>query len=270
MRWLARSGARGANADVHIETSGSGPDLVLIHGWAMHGGIFAPLTPLLAPHFRLHVVDLPGHGHSAASAESIDPAACAAQIARRVPRALWVGWSFGGLVSLRAALTAPERVCGVVEIAASPCFVSTLDWPHGVPADIFIQFGTGLTENYRAAIERFLALETLGSAQSHDELRELKAHVFERGDPSLQVLEQGLGVLRATDLRGDLAHLPVPSLWIGGRRDRLVPVGAMRWAAHHSPAGEFVEIASGHAPFLRHAAQVATAINDFAGRIERA
>ena len=49
---------------MHIETCGSGPDLVLIHGWAMHGGIFAPLTPLLREHFRVHLVDLPGHGYS--------------------------------------------------------------------------------------------------------------------------------------------------------------------------------------------------------------
>src|SRR5690606_21579757 len=26
---------------MHIETLGSGPDLVLIHGWALHGGVFA-------------------------------------------------------------------------------------------------------------------------------------------------------------------------------------------------------------------------------------
>jgi len=90
---------------LHVESSGSGPDLVLLHGWAMHGGIFAPLTPLLAAHFRVHVVDLPGHGRSAGCTESIETRACAAAIAARVPRALWVGWSYGGLVSLQAALT---------------------------------------------------------------------------------------------------------------------------------------------------------------------
>ena len=162
---------------MHIESVGSGPDLVLIHGWAMHGGIFAPLTPLLSERFRVYVVDLPGHGYSAGSAESIDPAPCAAQLAARLPSAIWVGWSFGGLVSLRAALDAPDRVRGVVEMASSPCFVSTADWPHGVPADVFIQFGEGLISNYCATIGRFLALETLGSAQAQDELRELKAHV---------------------------------------------------------------------------------------------
>lgn len=255
---------------MHVETHGAGPDLVLIHGWAMHGGIFAPLTPLLAAHFRVHVVDLPGHGRSAASGETIDPARCAAWLAQRLPAALWVGWSFGGLVALRAALDHPAQVRGLVEIAASPRFVAAADdWPHGVPADVFVQFGLGLLENYRGTIERFLALETLGSAQAQDELRALKAHVFERGEASLPVLEQGLEILQNTDLRGELATLSVPSLWIGGRRDRLVPAAAMRWSAQASPRGEFVEIASGHAPFLSHATQVAETLAAFARRIAR-
>jgi pimeloyl-[acyl-carrier protein] methyl ester esterase len=255
---------------VHFESVGNGPDLVLIHGWAMHGGMFAPLTPLLAERFRVHIVDLPGHGYSAGSDESIDPARSAAQIAERVPAAIWVGWSFGGLVSLRAALAFPHRVRGIVQIAASPCFVSATDWPHGVPADVFIQFGTGLIENYRAAIERFLALETLGSAQAQDELRELKAHVFERGNPPLQVLEQGLDILQSIDLRAELAGLSVPNLWIAGRRDRLVPAAAMRWAAQQNPHGVYMEIASGHAPFLSHAQEVAAAIVGFADRLAAA
>ena len=252
---------------MYIETRGSGPDLVLIHGWAMHGGIFAPLTPLLAERFRVHVVDLPGHGRAAESAESIDPARCAAQLAARLPPALWAGWSFGGLVALQAALQAPASVRGIVEIAASPRFVSAPDWPHGVPADVFIQFGCGLLQDYRGTIERFLALETLGSAQAQQELRELKAHVFERGDPSLHVLEDGLDILQTTDVRGALAQLPVPGLWIAGRRDRLVPAAAMRWASQQGARGEYLEIASGHAPFLSHAREVAGAIIAFAERI---
>jgi pimeloyl-[acyl-carrier protein] methyl ester esterase len=253
---------------VHIDSFGSGTDLILIHGWAMHGGIFAPLTPLLAEHFRVHVVDLPGHGYASESDESIDPARCAASIAAQLPPAIWVGWSFGGLVSLQAALEHPQRLRGIVEIATSPKFVTGPDWAHGVPAEIFIEFGAGLLADYRRTIERFLALETLGSAQGRDELRSLKAHVFERGDPALTVLEQGLDLLQSTDLRGRLPALSVPNLWIAGRRDRLVPPGATRWAAQHSARGEFVEIASGHAPFLSHAQEVADAIIAFADRVD--
>jgi pimeloyl-[acyl-carrier protein] methyl ester esterase len=252
---------------MHIDSLGSGPDLVLIHGWAMHGGIFAPLMPLLAEHFRVHVVDLPGHGYASASDESIDPVRCALGIAARVPNAIWAGWSFGGLVSLQAALDQPQQVRGIVEIATSPKFVAAADWAHGVAAQVFIEFGAGLLADYRQTIERFLALETLGSAHGHDELRALKAHVFDRGKPALPVLEQGLEVLQSTDLRDRLPAVSVPSLWISGRRDRLVPSAAMRWAAQHCPRGEYVEIASGHAPFLSHAAEAASAIVAFAGRI---
>jgi pimeloyl-[acyl-carrier protein] methyl ester esterase len=253
---------------MHIESSGSGPDLILIHGWAMHGGIFAPLTPLLAERFRVHVVDLPGHGYSVESEESIDPARCAASIAAQLPPAIWAGWSFGGLVSLLGALDHPQRVRGIVEIATSPKFVAGPGWAHGVDAQIFVDFGAGLLADYRQTIERFLALETLGSAQGKDELRALKAHVFDRGDPALPVLEQGLDLLQSTDLRARLSALSLPNLWIAGRRDRLVPSAATRWAAQHSPRGEFVEIASGHAPFLSHAHEVADAIIAFADRID--
>ena len=252
---------------MHIDVFGSGPDLILIHGWAMHGGIFAPLTPLLAARFRVHVVDLPGHGRSIGSQESIDPTRCAAWLATELPRAIWAGWSYGGLVSLRAALEFPQQVRGLVQIATSPRFVSAPDWPHGVPVEVFTEFGRGLLGDYRGTIERFLALETLGSARAQDELRELKAHVFERGDPVLEVLEHALTVMQTTDLRENLRQLVLPSLWIAGRRDRLVPSAAMHGSARQSPHGRFVEIASGHAPFLRHAGEVAAAIGEFAAAL---
>ncbi|MEY3517064.1 MAG: pimeloyl-ACP methyl ester esterase BioH, partial [Pseudomonadota bacterium] len=38
------------------------PHLILLHGWAMHGGIFAPLLPHLQAHFNVRCIDLPGHG----------------------------------------------------------------------------------------------------------------------------------------------------------------------------------------------------------------
>ena len=252
---------------MHIESQGAGPDLILIHGWAMHGGIFSALTPRLAAAFRVHVVDLPGHGRSIESTGSIEPLLCANALAAALPRALWAGWSYGGLVSLRAALELPRQVRGLVQIATSPRFVSAPDWPHGVPVDVFTQFGQGLLDDYHGTIERFLALETLGSPRAQDELRELKAHVFERGEPALDVLEHALSVMQTQDLRAALPRLQPRSLWIAGRRDRLVPSAAMRWSAEHCPHGHFVELASGHAPFLRHAGEVADAIVDFAATL---
>ncbi|HEY7873141.1 MAG TPA: pimeloyl-ACP methyl ester esterase BioH [Rudaea sp.] len=249
---------------MHVETSGAGPDLVLIHGWAMHGGIFEPLTRRLRERFRLHVVDLPGHGFSSDDDTKLDPPTCAKKLLDTLPRAIWIGWSFGGLVSLHAALMNPVKVRGIVQIAASPRFVAALDWPHGVAPDVFTQFESGLRRDYRATIERFLALEAIGSDDAQAELRDLKTRVFERGEPAVAALECGMRELETADLRARIRELAAPNLWIAGRRDRLVPAAAMRWAAQQNPQSRFVEISSGHAPFVSHPAQVADAITAFA------
>jgi pimeloyl-[acyl-carrier protein] methyl ester esterase len=251
---------------MHIETQGGGADLVMIHGWAMHSGIFAGFARALAPHFRLHLVDLPGHGFSRDDTGSLDPAECARRIAAEVPRAIWLGWSLGGLVALRAALDQPANVRGLVLVSSSPRFVVGDDWSHGVAPSVFTEFGAGLADDYRGTIERFLALETLGSEHAQSELRALKADVFARGEPAMSALHEGLRVLDATDLRADIAELRVPSLWIAGRRDRLVDAGAMKWAAERT-GGRYIECNSGHAPFLGHADALAATIVDFAAEL---
>lgn len=247
-----------------IETIGRGPPLILIHGWAMHAGIFAPLTERLAARHEVFLVDLPGHGRSPERDSAFDPADAARRIAAATPRACWVGWSLGGLVALHAATAHSGNVSALVEIAANPRFVVGDDWPHGVDASVFRQFAEGLRGDWRRTIERFLALEAHGSERAQAELRELKAQVFERGEPALSVLLDGLRVLDRTDLRAVLPALTMPSLWIAGRRDRLVPPAAMRWAAEHAPGGRFLELPTGHVPFLAQADSVATAITSLA------
>jgi pimeloyl-[acyl-carrier protein] methyl ester esterase len=249
---------------MHIEISGQGPALVLVHGWAMHGGIFAPLVERLRDHCSLHVVDLPGHGASAAC-DWLALDECAHSIADRVPAdASWLGWSLGGMVALRAArLGLASRL---VMLCATPRFPSGADWPHGVAPEVLTRFGSELASDTRATIERFLALEAMGSDHMRDDLRELRAHVFERGEPSAAALRHGRDLLLNGDLRGDLVPLDTPSLWIAGRRDRLVLAAAMRDAAACCKDSRFVQIeGGGHAPFLSHADEVASALLEFVG-----
>ena len=44
-----------------VDVYGSGPDLVLLHGWGMHGGLWSDWADELGEWFRVTVVDLPGH-----------------------------------------------------------------------------------------------------------------------------------------------------------------------------------------------------------------
>jgi pimeloyl-[acyl-carrier protein] methyl ester esterase len=249
---------------MHIETRGQGPALALIHGWAMHGGLFAPLVERLADRYTLHLVDLPGHGFAREDATELVPETLASELVARVPDAAWLGWSLGGQFALRAALDHPHAVRGLVMIASSPRFVVGEDWPHGVGAQLFRDFGEALAKDFRGTLEGFLALEALGSSYAQEELRSLKAQAFERGEPAPRALQDGLVLLDRLDLRDELPQLRVPSLWIFGRRDRLIPAGAMPAAAAMTPGARSVVIANaGHAPFLGAADEVAREIDTF-------
>jgi pimeloyl-[acyl-carrier protein] methyl ester esterase len=250
-----------------IDTEGHGPPLVLVPGWAMHGGIFAPLRAALAARFTVHVVDLPGHGRSDEREGPLDLRDSALRIADAVPGAIWIGWSLGGLVALEAALESPLQVRGLVLIAASPRFLSAPDWPHGVEHAVFDAFGQDLARDWRGTLDRFLALECVGSDCARSDLRTLRAHVFDRGEPALHVLDDGLKILADTDLRPHLPELECPSLWLAGARDRLVPWQAMEAAAARAPGGSFVRIdGGGHAPFIGHPDRVLHAIDDWVAR----
>ncbi len=249
------------NDALYVEETGQGSPLVLLHGWAMHGGIFAPLVHRLRERHTLHVVDLPGHGNSRDCKVPLRLQPCVDAIAAAVPVAPWCGWSLGGLLALHAAVTRPATVPALAMLCASPRFVRGDDWPHGVSAEIFRDFAAGLRSDYRGTLDRFVALEAYGSEHAREEIRTLRDGLFERCEPAASVLADGLELLETADLRGVLPGLRVPSLWLAGRRDRLVDPRAMRDAAALA-TGSSVHVVehAGHAPFLTHADEVATQI----------
>ncbi|TDK23107.1 pimeloyl-[acyl-carrier protein] methyl ester esterase [Luteimonas aestuarii] len=253
---------------LRIETRGKGPPLVLLHGWAMHSGVFDALAGRLADDFTLHLVDLPGHGHNrdAALALALEPVV--AELTQRVPRALWVGWSLGGLFALHAASTRGESVAGVAMLCASPRFVRGEDWRLGMSPEIFRGFALGLRSDYRATLDRFIALEAFGSDDARGEMRALRNEVFARGEPATHVLADGLELLETTDLRPALPALSMPTLWLAGRRDRLVDPRAMQAAAAEVADARMVVVEhAGHAPFLTHAEDVSAELATFGARV---
>jgi putative pimeloyl-BioC--CoA transferase BioH len=246
---------------LHVEKVGHGPTpMVLLHGWAMHGGVLAPLVEALEAHCTMYVVDLPGHGYSRDCGLPLEPRACATAIANITPPAIWLGWSLGGIVALTAALEMPRQVRGLAMLCATPKFVRDAGWPCGADGKLVHQLAADLETDYHATIERFLALEAMGSDDPRAELRHLRTLVFARGEPDLRVLQEGIRILETTDRRAALPDLGVPSAWISGRRDRLVPPQAMAWSAGQC-GGRYDDIPqAGHAPFFGHVDAVVQAL----------
>src|SRR5690606_33410377 len=249
---------------LHVEVAGKGPPLVLLHGWAMHGGVLAPLAARLRDAFTLHVVDLPGHGRSREAGVPLALGPCARAVLDAVPAAPWLGWSLGGMVALQAAHLRPAAVPALVMLCASPRFVRGSDWRHAVSPELIRDFATGLREDWRGTLDRFIALEAFGSDDARGEIRALRRDVLAHGEPDAAVLADGLDVLERSDLRPLLPGLRVPSLWLAGRRDRLVDPRGMAEAAALAPRATVRVIEhAGHAPFLAHAGTVAAHVRDF-------
>jgi pimeloyl-[acyl-carrier protein] methyl ester esterase len=241
---------------LHRAVLGRGADLVLVHGWGMNGAVWNGLAEALARTFRVWILDLPGHGHSPHLPERSRLADWAAACLARVPEgAIWVGWSLGGSIALEAALTAPQRLRGLCLITSTPRFLQAPDWPHAMPEATLTQFRNQLTQDPAATLERFLALQVKGNDSARKVLRGLRRRLADRPAADARALDTGLDLLRTTDLRPRLAELALPSLWLFGRRDTLVP---WRWSTELArllpgARGRLIEGAA-HIPFLSHPA----------------
>ncbi|MEO8752462.1 MAG: pimeloyl-ACP methyl ester esterase BioH [Casimicrobiaceae bacterium] len=253
---------------LHVETAGAGPPLVLLHGWAMHGGLFAPLVPALAQRFSVSVVDLPGHGYSAPVAPfTLDAivAALALRFGDAEEPVTLLGWSFGGAVALRWARLHPGRVARLLLVCATPRFTACDDWPHAMAPITLARFGDELAAAYRLTLQRFLSLQVQGSDEGRATLASLRAQLFARGEPSRATLAAALAVLAAIDLRDDAHAIAVPALIVTGERDALTPTAAGAWLARAMPNARHVDIpGAAHAPFLSHRRAFDTALAGFA------
>jgi pimeloyl-[acyl-carrier protein] methyl ester esterase len=248
---------------LHVESVGAGPPLVMLHGFALHGGLFAPVLPALAQRHRVHVVDLAGHGHSQTHAATLEEHANAV-IATLSERVTLLGWSFGGQVAMHIARTRPQLVDALVLVCTTPKFVADETWAPAMAATTLAKFGDELRVSYKLTLQRFLTLQVQGSDAGKQTLSTLRQALSARAAPSPQALAEVLRVLATTDLRNDVRDIEARTLVVSGRRDALTPAAAGRWLANAVPNARYVEIeGAAHAPFLSHPAQFARAVNEF-------
>jgi len=247
-----------------VESLGHGPDLVLLHGWGMHGGIWDGLREPLSQKYRLHIVDLPGYGASA-HREPYTLDELAKRVAGTMPEQAHVcGWSLGGQVALRLALDFPQQVDRLILMATTPCFRQRPDWPHGMDDATMNEFARSLEEDYAGTLKRFLSLQARSGDDAREVIAALRAKLFERGEPSLDTLRAGLAILRDLDLRSDVSRIAQPVQVIHGERDTLTPLAAGAWLAQALPHAELCVVSgSAHAPFLSHRAQTIDTIEHF-------
>ena len=221
---------------------GSGPPLLLIHGYGVSGYIWQPTLPYLAQRHQVLVVDLPGYGRSRFTGpwrlRAIAP--LLATWLRQMdnsPVAL-MGQSMGGAIAIHLAACAPELVTRLILVSAA-----------GLPLQ------TGLTT---------LALRSvLSSLQISNGVypRELIRDVLR---PRLRLLWESAQEVVRGDFRVELAAIRQPTLILWGEDDLLLPIELGYALSAALPHATFVTLpACGHRPMLAQPELFSQLVRDF-------
>lgn len=237
-----------------IANYGQGTPLVLIHGWGLNSGIWQPLLEPLAQHYKVITVDLPGFG------DNVDMDLCPYSLSNVVDmvansideRAIYLGWSLGGLIATELACRYPEKVRALITTASSPCFIANGDWP-GIKAEVLAGFHQMLSQNIKKTIDNFLKIQAMGSEHIRHDIKVIRELIMAYPLPSKNTLDDSLALLETIDIREQLPKISVPFLRLYGKLDTLVPKQVACLLKQQLPNSEqFIFDKASHAPFISH------------------
>lgn len=261
----------------HVQETGSGPLLLLIHGAGGSTHSFRNLIPLLWDHYQIVAVDLPGQGFTVLGARQrcgLDP--MADDLARLIRQEGWqpmaiIGHSAGAALALRLAELIPVKAVigingalGAFEGIAGwtfPILARTLSLAPFVPA-LFSKLAGSPAQVHQLIASTGSHLDAAGEAL-YLRLLQMPSHV---GATLSMMAQWNLGGL----LRG-LSTQPVPSLLITATNDLAVPAKVSQRAARTMPDARWIDIPGlGHLVHEEAADLVARPIGDFLTRLETA
>lgn len=122
-------------AEIYYTVEGTGPPLLLLHGYPLNGDLFIEQRRALSRRFQVITVDLRGFGRSVAPDAEGSIATYASDMFRLLDQlgindAVVGGHSMGGITALEMTKTAPARVRGLLLIdttaSAPPIFEQAL------------------------------------------------------------------------------------------------------------------------------------------------
>lgn len=211
---------------------GQGPPLVVVHGLGGAAVNFTLLAPLLARRHRVLIPDLPGHGKTDPLERADDLTAYAdhvaalAELEGMFPAPL-IGYSMGGVIALRLAVSRPKSVTALALVAAAGIVSVSRRaeiWLAVTgalrPAQIMTRFRGTFARRPRL---RWLPFGLWGAVDPPALAPEGVLGFLEGPSQHTDVGMAGRALLR-DDPRPDLDHVRCPVLLLWGSRDRLVPL----------------------------------------------
>ena len=267
--------------------------LLLLHGLFDHKGTWELMQPFLGERFRTVAVDLVGFGESSRPRFRSLPeherycldrlAACVAEFIRvlELERPVLVGNSLGGAVALRLACSDPrQRPWAEGLDLRGLVLISAVGYPQPLPGLVPLLAGKPGALLLSPTLQRLAVASGLVRrfvdstyARVFFDPRRIPERLVDRGVEyfavpgtpfSYRMTVRNLVPPDIDTFTGRYAGMPLPSLIVWGRQDRIVPaLNALRFEADLPAAKLHVFDDCGHAPHLEYPEETAAAIRDW-------
>jgi aminoacrylate hydrolase len=213
------------DAEIHVELTGSGPDLLLIAGLGGRGAFWHRQIAEFSQQFRVITHDHRGCGNSSPAkviygAEHMAEDLIALMDALGIERAHMVGHSTGGAICQHIALDDPGRIDRLV-----------LSCSWAGPDTYFTQlFRTRKEILINCGPVAYLTIGTylaMPSSYLQPQMTSARAFLEERmaAFPGLEVELSRLAAVMSHDLRSRVGQIARPTLCIGAKDDQITPPG---------------------------------------------
>jgi pimeloyl-ACP methyl ester carboxylesterase len=253
--------------------AGTGTPVLLLHGLGATKVSMLPSLAALASGYRAIAVDLPGFGDSVKPIRARYDAAYFARVvvalldALELETAHLVGNSMGGRVALEVGLRTPERVGRLGLLAPS------LAWLRDRPLAPLLRLVApqlGLIQPAPRAVVEAIVRRVIPGARDEwaaagiDEF--LRAYLTPRGRAAFYGAARNIYLEEPHGPRGLWTRLPdlePPSLFVWGKRDRLVPIRFADHVREALPGSQHLELDCGHVPQLERPKPTHAALRKF-------
>lgn len=256
--------------DIHTESTGTGPSLVLLHANGGDRRDFAAITPgLVRSGWRVTTLDWPGHGQSPRSAP--ETAWGFGDLLADVldglgGRHVLLGNSVGGFAALRAAAHAPDLVSGLLLVSPGGF---TPHWPATTLACRAIASAAVAPRAYRTLPRLYLRGRSPAVSAAIERAREASR------SPAGVAVYSSLWRSFADpehDARSLAAGVRCPALLAWGTRDPILPwrIDGRR-ARAALPDAEVVSFdGAGHQPYIERPGEFLDRTESFLSRLRAA
>jgi 3-oxoadipate enol-lactonase len=252
---------RANGAELDVEQSGEGKELLLLHSLLTDRGSFAPVLPALAKSRRVLLPALPGFGRSTPAGPGVEDYAdrIAAFLPSLAPRGKpdVIANGFGGFIALALAARHGDRIGRLVLCDTAASFPESGRVPFRNMAAAVEK--AGMSAIVDTAVKRIF---TPGYLERHPQALGERKEVLLRTDPAH--FAAACRALASVDLRPLLTRISNPTLVVVGTLDSATPPELARELASGIRGATLREIPDcGHCPPLQEPEKFVAAVRDF-------